>query len=171
MAELCDEGFEELKVSKQDFVPATLDDEVRVDNKCKELLLRFYNESIGAGIPAEEATALASGADYFIRDFVVSIKQRSIFDERAGVVRQFAANWYIVNTIEPSAAELEGYLAGVKAFYRFLHGHHLISLKFLQSIEAECADLGYYAARIESFWDIKDDGYFAWEKECTLKGD
>ena len=169
MAELCEEGFEELKVDKKDFVPATMEDEVRVDNLCKDLLLRFYNESIGAGIPPEEATALASGADYFVRDFVVSIKNRSIFDERPGLVRQFAGNWYIVNTLEPMATEIEGYLAGIRAFYRFLHGHHLISLKFLQSIESECADVDYYASRIDSFWEIKGDGYLAWEKECSLK--
>ena len=36
------------------------------------------------------------------------------------------------------ASEIEGYLAGIRAFYRFLHGHQLISLKFLQAIEAEC---------------------------------
>jgi hypothetical protein len=169
MGELCEEGFDELKVNKADFVPATLDDEVRVDNLCKDLLMRFYNESLGAGISPEQATAFAGGADYFIRDFVVSIKNRSIFDERPGLVRQFAANWYIVNTLEPNITEIESYLAGVREFYRFLHGHQLISLKFLQSIEAECAELDYYASRIESFWDIKGDGYLAWERECSLK--
>jgi len=169
MGELCDEGFEVLKVNKQDYVLNTLDDEVRVDNLCKELLHRFYNESMQAGLTPADATALASGADYFIRDFVVSIKRRSIFDERAGIVRQFAGNWYIVNTLEPVASEIEGYLAGVKAFYRFLHGHQLISLKFLQALEAECAELDYYASRIESFWAITGDGYPAWEKECSLK--
>ncbi|HJV35356.1 MAG TPA: hypothetical protein VJ604_09835, partial [Geomonas sp.] len=92
MAELCEDEFEKLKIDKQEFVPVTLEDEVRVDNRCKDLLLRFYQESIDAGLPPEEATALASGADYFTRDFVVSIKGRSIFDERPGLVRQFAGN-------------------------------------------------------------------------------
>jgi CRISPR/Cas system-associated exonuclease Cas4 (RecB family) len=169
MAELCEEGFDELKIDKRDFVPTTLDDEVRVDKLCSDLLQRFYRESMMAGLSPELATVLASSADYFIRDFVVSIKNRSIFEERPGLVRQFAGNWYIVNTLEPDAAEIERYLDGIKEFYRFLHGHQLISLKFLQSIEAECAQLDYYAGRIESFWEIKGDGYQAWEKECTLK--
>jgi hypothetical protein len=169
MAERCEEGFDILKVNKKDYVPATLEDELRVDNLLKDLLLRFYNESVEAGLPPELATSLASGADYFVRDFVVSIKNRSIFDERPGIVRQFAGNWYIVNTLEPVAAEIEQFLEGIKAFYRFLHGHQLISLKFLQAIEAECADLDYYSSRIDSFWDITGDGYFAWEKACTLK--
>ena len=169
MGELCEEGFDVLKVNKVDFVPNTLEDELRVDNLCKDLLHRFYNESMASGLSPEEATALASGADYFIRDFVVSIKCRSIFDERPGIVRQFAGNWYIVNTMEPVISEIEGYLAGGKAFYRFLHGHQLISLKFLQAIEAECSQLDYYQSRIESFWDITGDGYHAWERECSLK--
>lgn len=171
MAELCEEAFDLLKVDKRDYVPTTLEDELRVDKLCSDLLHRFYCETMESGLTPEDATALAGAADYFIRDFVVSIKGRSIFDERPGIVSQFAGNWYIVNTMEPLEAELEGYLAGVRAFYRFLHGHQLISLKFLQAIEAECSQLQYYAGRIESFWDIKGDGYQAWEKECTLKDD
>ncbi|HJV34018.1 MAG TPA: hypothetical protein VJ604_03045, partial [Geomonas sp.] len=67
------------------------------------------------------------------------------------------------------AGEIEGYLAGIRAFYRFLYGHQLISLKFLQAIEAECGELDYYVSRIESFWNITGDGYHAWERECSLK--
>ena len=169
MGELCEEGFEVLKLDKRDFVPTTLEDELRVDKLCGDLLHRFYCESMEAGLSPEAATALAGAADYFVRDFVVSIKTRSIFDERPGIVRQFAGNWYIVNTMEPMASEIEGFLAGIRGFYRFLHGHQLISLKFLQAIEAECSQLEYYAGRIESFWDISGDGYLAWEKECSLK--
>jgi len=169
MGELCEESFDVLKVDKRDYVPTTLDDEIRVDKLCSELLHRFYCESQEAGLSPEQATALAGAADYFIRDFVVSIKSRSIFEERPGIVRQFAGNWYIANTLEPMASEIEGYLAGIREFYRFLYGHQLISLKFLQAIEAECAELDYYASRIDSFWDISGDGYEAWEKECSLK--
>ena len=169
MGELCEESFDLLKVDKRDYIPTTLEDEVRVDKLCSELLHRFYCESQEAGLTPEQATAIAGAADYFIRDFVVSIKGRSIFEERPGIVRQFAGNWYIVNTMEPLASEIEGYLAGIREFYRFLYGHQLISLKFLQAIEAECAQLDYYASRIESFWDIKGDGYAPWEQECTLK--
>ena len=169
MGELCEESFDLLKVDKRDYIPTTLEDEVRVDKLCSELLHRFYCESQEAGLTPEQATAIAGAADYFIRDFVVSIKGRSIFEERPGIVRQFAGNWYIVNTMEPLASEIEGYLAGIREFYRFLYGHQLISLKFLQAIEAECAQLDYYASRIESFWDIKGDGYDPWEQECTLK--
>lgn len=169
MGEYCKEGFEQLKVDKKEFVPATLEDELRVDRLCKDLLHRFYNESMESGLTPEEATALASAADYFVRDFVVSIKNRSLFDERAGIVRQFAGNWYIVNTMEPLTSEIEGYLNGIREFYRFLHGHQLISLKFLRAIEGECADLDFYSSRIDSFWDITGDGYLQWEKECSLK--
>lgn len=169
MAELCEEAFDQLHVDKRDYVPISLEDELRVDKLCSDLLHRFYCESMDSGLTPHEATALAGAADFFVRDFVVSIKMRSVFDERPGIVRQFAGNWYIANTMEPLASEIEGYLAGIRAFYRFLHGHQLISLKFLTAIEAECDDLAYYSDRIDSFWDIADDGYFAWEKECTLK--
>lgn len=169
MAERCDEDFEKLQINKKEFELGTLDDELRVDELCKSLLHRFYDDTCGQGIDAGEATALASAADYFIRDFVVAIKQLNIFTHRPGVVRQFAGNWYIVNTLEPDSNELEGYLQGIKFFYRFLHGNGLISQQHLQTIEEECADVSFYTDRIASFWNIKGDGYGEWERQCTLK--
>ena len=169
MGILCEEGFEQMRVDKREYIPASLDDEVRVDRLCSDLLRRFYGESLEAGLSPEEATALAGAADYFVRDFLVSIKRRSVFEERPGVVRQFAGNWYIVNTLDPAASEVETHLCGIRAFYRFLHGHQLISTRFLQAVETECADLAYYLERIESFWNITGDGYLEWERECTLK--
>lgn len=161
----------ELTVNKDDFRLGTLEDEIRVDGLCKKVLMRFYFQMLEDGLSPDQATQLASGADYFIRDFVVGIKERNIFEEREGLVRQFAGNWYIVNTLEPNDAELSRHLAGVKAFYRFLHARGLVSAAFLERIERECDDEEYYAGRIASFWEITGDGYLAWERECSLKED
>src|SRR6266568_3016154 len=81
-------------------------DELRVDGLCQKLLMRFYFQLLEDGISPDQATFLASSADYFIRDFVVAIRERNIFDEHPGLVRQFAGNWYIVNTLEPNMPEL-----------------------------------------------------------------
>lgn len=156
-------------INKDDFELGTLADELRVDGLCRELLLEFYNRLLADGIPPESASLLAGGADYFIRDFVVSIKGRNIFCETPGLIRQFAGNWYIVSTLEPNGAELVGYLEGVRAFYRFLRSREMISAGYLVHIEAECDDLGYYSGRIDSFWTIENDGYLKWERECSLK--
>ena len=159
----------ELAVNKDDFRLGTLDDELRVDGLCKELLGRFYSQLLKDGVSPAKATMLANGADHFLRDFVVSIKQRNLFDDQAGLVRQFAGNWYIMNTLEPNIGELSGHLAGIRSFYRFLRSHELISAEYLDQIERACDDEKYYASRIDSFWEIKGDGYLAWERECTLK--
>jgi hypothetical protein len=159
----------ELAINKDEFNLYTQADFLRVDNLCKELLLRFYELLQREGLSPEEATVLASGADYFIRDFVVDFKAYNLFDEVPGIVRQFAGNWFIANSLEPDIGQLERHLRGVRVFYRFLHDHRLISQEFLRKIEKECDDLVYYESRIASFWEIKDDGYSAWESECTLK--
>ncbi len=172
MTELNDNGSGlegELTVSRDDFRLGTLEDELRVDGLCKKLLRSFYSRLLEDGERPEKGTLFANSADYFVRDFVVACRQRNLFDERPGIVRQFAGNWYIVNTLEPDIAELSGHLAGIRAFYRFLRCHELISAEFLQEIEKECADTDFYARRIASFWEISGDGYFAWERECTLK--
>ncbi|WP_298268251.1 hypothetical protein [Geobacter sp.] len=159
----------ELRINKDDFAIASVEDEIRADGLCRKLLSRFYFSLLEAGMSPEEATALANGADYYVRDFVVGYKHRNLFDERPEIVRQFAGNWYIVNTIEPSIEELAGHLAGVRAFYRFLAARGDISAPFGAAVERECDELAYYDDRIRSFWEIEGGGYVEWERECTLK--
>ena len=156
-------------IDKDAFTPGTPEDDLRVDNLCKRLLRRFYDRLLGDGLPPDEATALANGADYFIRDFVVDFKALNLFAEKSGIVRQFAGNWYIVNTLEPDIGQLARHLRGIKAFYRFLRDNELISAECLENSEKESDDLAFYESRINSFWEIKGDGYPAWERECSLK--
>lgn len=172
MTDVYGKGIElegELTVDKSRFDLGSLDDELRVDGLCQKLLKRFYLQLLENGETPEKATLLANGADYFLRDFVVAIKQRNIFTELPGLVRQFAGNWYIVSNIDPSVSVLSGHLQGIKAFYRYLHDKHLISPEYFQQLARECDDLAYYDSRIDSFWAITGDGYLAWERECSLK--
>lgn len=160
---------EDLAIDKDAFTPGSLEDDLRVDLLCKHLLQHFYGRLQADGLSPEEATELANSADYFLRDFLVDIKGLNLFDEKSGVVRQFAGNWYIVNTLEPDIRELARHLRGIKAFYRYLRDRELISAGYLENIERECDDLSFYEGRIESFWAISGDGYLAWERECSLK--
>jgi hypothetical protein len=165
------EQAEDLRINKKEFDQETLDDVLRVDRLCQGILKHFYLSLQGEGHSPEAATRLAASADYFVRDFVVDNRVRNLFEERIGLVRQFAGNWYIVNTLEPDIKDLGEHLTGIAAFYRFLHDRKLISSSYLKRMEKECADLPYYESRIESFWAIKGDGYEAWEKVCSLKDD
>ncbi len=158
-----------LNVNREEFNLSLPGDFPRVDSLCRELLLRFYEELQSEGVSPEEATPLASGADYFLRDFVVDFKGFNLFDEMPGIVRQFAGNWYITRTLEPNLEQLGRHLQGISAFYGFLQRHGLISAGYLRRIEEECADLAYYERRIATFWEIAGDGFAAWERECTLK--
>jgi hypothetical protein len=158
-----------MKLVSSDFDIVTLEDELRVDALCRELLLAFYNERIGAGMDEHEATLLANSADYFIRDFLIGARQLNILEPGGGVVRKFAGNWYIVNTLEPDSNELDVHLKGICEFYRFLTDNKAITADAFKAIESDCHDSAYYRQRIESFWDIQGDGYFAWEEECSLK--
>jgi hypothetical protein len=159
----------DMGIDKDAFTPVTQEDFMRVDDLCRTILLSFYEHLQTDGLSAEEATELAKGADYFIRDFVVDFKAFNLFDEHHGIVRQFAGNWYIFNTLEPDIRHLGWHLLGIRAFYRFLQDQRLISPEYLENIEKECADLAYYEGRIKSFWEIDGDGYLAWEAECSLK--
>lgn len=158
-----------LTINKEDFKVDTVDDEIRADELCAQLLKQFHRNLLDQGVPPLEAGSLAHGADYFIRDFVVGVRQMNIFDEVPGIVRQFAGNWYIVNTLDPEMKVIIDYMAGIKAFYKYLHDENLISADYCAKIEAECNDTAYYEQRIKSFWNITGDGYLLWERECSLK--
>ncbi len=158
-----------MKLTKSDFQIATLEDELRVDGLCRELLITFYHDRIESGLNEHEATLLANSADYYLRDYLIGARQLNLLESDPGVVRKFAGNWYIVTTLEPVIDEIEGHLKGIREFYRYLHNNSAIDASFFAAIEPDCADLHFYQARIDSFWDIKDDGYYQWERECSLK--
>ena len=159
----------EMQIDKEEFTIVTGDDYPRVDNLSRKLLLGFYENLLAGGMPPEEATSLANGADYFVRDFIIDCKGYNLFDERPGIVRQFAGNWYIVNTIEPDIGQLSRHLQGIRAFYGYLCEQGLISIGYLVTLDKECGILSYYEERIETFWKIEGDGFSIWERECTLK--
>jgi hypothetical protein len=156
-------------VDKSMFTIDTVDDEIRADGLCQELLRQFHTDLLASGLEPLDAGQLAHGADYYLRDFVISAKQENIFCEKRGLIRQFAGNWYIVNTLDPEIGVLKGYLAGIHAFYRYLAGRGLVSPEYLLSVERECNDTSYYEGRITSFWEITGDGYSSWEGECSLR--
>jgi hypothetical protein len=160
-----------MKLTKSDFDLTTLEDELRVDGLCRELLMAFYFEKTAAGMSEHDATLLANSADYFVRDYLIGARQLNLLEIEGKEVRRFAGNWYIINTLDPAIDELEGHLKGVCEFFRYLAEKDAISYETFAGIESNCATLAFYCNRIESFWDIQGDGYYAWEAGCSLKND
>jgi hypothetical protein len=158
-----------MKPDKDAFRITNDDDEVRVDGLCRDLLREFHGNLLERGTDPLEAGCHAHGADYFLRDFVVSARRCSPFDETPGLVRRFAATWYIISSLEPTIGELGGLLRGVREFFRFLHAGGLISGEYWSDVERECVDIPYYEQRIKSFQEICGDEYYAWERECSQK--
>jgi hypothetical protein len=158
-----------IEVNKDDFDIKDDQDEIRVDGLCRDLLREFHRNLLERGIDPGEAGSLAHGADYFLRDFVIASRRRNLFDEVSGLVRRFAATWYIISTLEPTIQELSCFLKGIHELYGYLHAEGLISASCYEAVEQECSHIPYYEERIDSFWKIRGDSYLAWERECSLK--
>ncbi len=147
-----------------------LKDEIQADELCVNLLRIFIREKKEAGeLNAHEAGALASGADYFLRDFIISDRRENIFKVDAFRIRQFAGNWYIVKNMQPNLPELKAILMGVEAFYDFCTRAGRMEQERFDGIRRECRRLEYFAERIEKFWAIEGAGFFEWERECSLR--
>lgn len=148
---------------------ASLEDEIRADQLCVELLKQFctYLSEQEDEDPLT-AGALARGADHFLREFIIGDRRENLFRLSPERVRQFAGNWYIVKTLEPNMAELGDILDGVAAFYDWLAKLGLYDSGQAEKITWHCRQLDFYQQRIDQFWDIKDDGYSSWNRACPL---
>lgn len=156
--------------AQKQFEVRDLNDEIRVDQLCVQLLRIFCRDRIEQhGIEPLAAGQLARGADFFLREFVVADRCENIFLLAPGRVRQFAGNWYIIKSLEPNLAELSDILQGVAAFYAFCFESGRVSKQCLERVVQECGELDYYQSRIDSFWAITGGGFSAWEAACSLK--
>lgn len=150
------------------FAITSLADEIRADRACHELLKRFAVDLATGGLDPGEAGALAHGADYFLREFLIGERRENLLQLPPGRIRQFAGNWYIIRNLEPNLAELCKILEGLVAFYRYLAEQGLVSAAMADQVLAESADLPWFQARIDAFWAITGDGYQAWVQGCPL---
>lgn len=149
---------------------ATLDDEIRADRLCHELLRHCYLYLVEAHeLPAEEASRLCYGAGYFLCEYLIPEVRISPFDLTAVQVRRFGGHWYIIRNMEPNLAELTGILEGILAFAAFCRDRQMMTVEQVAGIEEACAELNFYRARIDSFWAIEKEGYDAWQAGCPLK--
>jgi hypothetical protein len=152
-----------------DYNIKNLNDEMRVDSLCVDLLRHLYQDlTQGQGVDAEEAGSLCRGADYFLREFIIAEKCENLLQIEALRVRQFAGHWYITRTPEPNLTELGEILAGTEAFYRFLSQQQLIKNETAEAIAKHCRNRDFYQTRIDAFWEITDDGFDTWRQGCPL---
>jgi len=159
----------EVEFEHEDFDFATLEEEQRVSECCQSLLQSFYQYLLNRGEEPQVASDLSYSADNYLRDYVLDFARQNVVRPVPGIVRRFAATWFITRTLNPDMAVLERHLRAIREFYVFLQLQHFISREELSWIEEETAQTDYYRKRIESFLSIKGDEYIAWEAECPLR--
>ncbi len=153
-----------------DYVISSLDDEIRVDKACVDLLRSLFQHlTRSLAMESGEAGEICHGADYFLREFIIADRKENLFTIDPLRVRQFAGNWYIVRVMEPNLKELQGILAGTANFYLFLAEQGLVDASVAAEIAERCADSAWYGQRIEDFLAISGDGYTAWRHGCPLE--
>ena len=151
------------------FSITTLEDEIRSDHLCHELLRRFAAElAAGGGFEPAVAGRLAHGADYFLREFIIGDRPENILELQPQRFRQFAGNWYIVRNLEPNLKELLAILEGVTVFYHYLAEQGLVPATLASAVHTQAADVEFFRERIDSFWAIDNDGYSRWNRTCPV---
>ena len=166
---MSEESRPEIEFEHDDFDFTTMEEELRVDERCQTLLKHFYQELQLHGRLPQQASDLAYCVDFYLRDYVIDFCRQNVVRPQSGIVRRFAGNWYITHTLDPELQLLERSLEGIREFYRFLHRRHFISAEELAWIEDETNQIEFYGSRIENFLAIYGDGYVVLEAECPLK--
>ena len=156
-------------LDQKNYSIGSLDDEIRADQISKVLLKQFHQYLLENNeFSPLEAGSMASGADFYLRDFMIDNRRRNIFEISPELINSFAGNWYIVSSLEPNMVELEGILTGIANFYRFCAEKKVINSATAEKVSQACSCHDYYQQRIDSFNDISGDGYTAWNKACPL---
>lgn len=147
----------------------TLEDEITADNNCKALLKLYHQYLLkNDGFSPLEAGSMASGADYYLRDYMIDNRRTNIFKISPELIYGCAGNWYIVNNLNPTMTELVSILTGTSHFYRFCAEKKLIDPLTSEQIDLACSRHDYYQQRIESFNDLLGDGFSAWNQACPI---
>ncbi len=156
----------EIVFEHDDFEFDTIDEELLVDGRCRQILKQFYLFLQQRGMTAEQASELAFSADLYLRDYLIDFGRQNIVRPQPGIVTTFAGSWFITHTLDPEFAMLERHLTGITELYRYMHRQHLISADELSGILKEAGELDYFRQRIDSFLNLTGAGFAAWDTGC-----
>jgi len=140
-------------------------DFVRLDGLCAEFLGDFYGwlqSPEGGSLDPADASPLAHAADRYLRDFVVDAKETGPSDADPSLPRQYLANWYIVNTLEPSHAETDRILRALRLLYRCLGAAGLLDEVQARAVAETLEDGEFFHRRLEDFWSLTPHDVPAW---------
>lgn len=165
MNELIIHGVE---FERDDFDFSDLEEELRVDDRCRSLLNSFYADLLARGIEEQVASDWAFCADYYLRDYLLDYSRQNVIRPKPGIVKSFAGNWFITRNLKPEIDALEKHLKAVNELYRYLQTQHYITTEELESLQSETCQIDYYRKRIDSFLAINGDGFLEWDMECPL---
>jgi hypothetical protein len=156
----------EIDFEHDDFEFVTMEEELLVDERCQKILKQFYLFLQQRGMSAEQASELAFSADLYLRDYLIDFGRQNIVCPQPGIVKKFAASWFITHTLDPDIDLLGRHLTAIIELYRYLHRQHFICAAELAFLSQEAGELEYYRQRIDSFLNLAGDGFAAWDAEC-----
>ena len=165
MSELNIQGIE---FEHDDFDFSDLEEELRVDDRCRSLLNSFYADLLARGVDEQVASDWAFCADYYLRDYLLDFSRQNVIRPKPGIVKSFAGNWFITRNLNPEIDALEKHLKAVDELYRYLQKQHYITAEELGYLLSEIWRLDFYKKRIDSFLAINGDGFLEWDMECPL---
>ena len=159
----------EIDFEHNDFEFETIDEELLVDGRCQQILKQFYLFLQQQGVSAEQASELAFSADLYLRDYLIDFGRQNIVCPQPGIVKIFAASWFITHTLDPDMGLLGRHLSAIAELYRYLHRQHFISAAELSFLLQEAGDLEYYRQRIDSFLNLTGAGFAEWDALCPAR--
>lgn len=141
--------------------------QLEMDSKCVEILTGFYawlKLPGGGGLTETQASPLAHEADRYLRDFLTEILERPPASSSLRTVNAYLANWYFVNTLTPSHAEIDRIASALEKLHVYLESADIVPAEAARSIRSALSEPSAYHQRLEEFWNLTPGGVENWRR-------
>lgn len=159
----------EIEFEHDDFEFDAIEEELVVDERCQQILKKFYFYLQNQGMTAENASEYAFSADLYLRDYLIDFGRQNIVRPQPGIITVFGGSWFITHTLDPEFDMLVKHLTAIVELYKYLQSQHFISKEELALLTDEANQHDYFRQRIDSFMNLTGDGFATWDAECPAK--
>jgi len=137
------------------------------DRRCAEMLRAFHGwlkTPEGGALEPLHAGAMAHAADRYLRDFLADIGEEEPEGSNLAWVRRYLGNWYIIHTLEPSAAEIDVIAEALTRLHDFAAKTRRIPASDAREVEEALADPSFFVARLDAFFALTPERISAWRE-------
>lgn len=138
-----------------------------MDTEAMNLMGSFFKwltDAEGGMLEVAKASPLAHDGDRYLRDFLVEIMETRPGGSTPETVSIYLGNWYVINTLEPSHAEIDRIAIALTLLHGYMADNGKISGEMAKKVAGLLSDTAFFHQRLEEFWALTPEKITAWRE-------